>query len=127
MFLLFLFKGLARFSVRHINNQQGTQNIIEVKCALNALGGDLQSIIAKALEIDDARRIKCISAGKIIDPDKSLQIQDVKNNQQLMVIVSESDGKTLQNHDDAIYDRINKIKKDVESIVDSSRQLFQVK
>ncbi|KAI8118924.1 NEDD8 ultimate buster 1 [Lucilia cuprina] len=118
--------GLATFSVRRINNKQGTQSIIEVKCALKALGSELQTIVAKSLEIHDPSRIKCISAGKIIDPDRSLEIQNVKNNQQLMVIISEVDRGVEQNQKDAMYDRIRKIKMDVESIVDSSRQLFEM-
>ncbi|XP_065364111.1 NEDD8 ultimate buster 1-like [Calliphora vicina] len=118
--------GLATFSVRRINNQQGTQNIIEVKCALKALGSELQTIVAKSLDIIDPSRIKCISAGKIIDPERSLEIQNIKNNQQLMVIISEVDRGVEQNQEDAMYDRIRKIKMDVESIVDSSRQLFEM-
>lgn len=43
-----------------------------------------------------------------------------------MVIISEVDKATGQNQEDAMYDRIRKIKMDVESIVDSSRQLFEV-
>lgn len=113
-------------SVRRINNRQGTQNIVEVKCALKALGSELQSIVAESLDVVDPSRIKCISAGKIIDPDKTLEIQNVKNNQQIMVVISEVDNNAEQNHEDAMYDRIRKIKMDVESIVDSSRQLFEV-
>lgn len=61
-----------------------------------------------------------------MDPDKSLDVQGLKNNQQLMVIVSEVDKTSTQNQEDAMYDRIRKIKMDVEAIVDSSRQLFEV-
>lgn len=43
-----------------------------------------------------------------------------------MVIVSEVDKTSTQNQEDAMYDRIRKIKMDVEAIVDSSRQLFEV-
>ncbi|KAM7348693.1 NEDD8 ultimate buster 1 isoform 2-T2 [Cochliomyia hominivorax] len=118
--------GLATFSVRRINNQQGTQNIIEVKCALKSLGSELQAIIAKSLDIIDASRIKCISAGKILDSDRSLENQNLKNNQQLMVIISDVDKSNGQNHEDNMYDRIRKIKMDVEAIVDSSRQLFEM-
>lgn len=126
IFIYFLSVGIATFSIRRISNRQGTQNIIEIKCPLLALGSELHSKIAQALDIVDANRIKCISSGKIVDPDKSLDVQGLKNNQQLMVIVSEVDKTSTQNQEDAMYDRIRKIKMDVEAIVDSSRQLFEV-
>ena len=94
---------------------------------MNALGSELQTIVADSLDITDPSRIKCISSGKIIDPDRPLDIQNIKNNQQLMVIISELDTESAQNKEDAMYDRIRRIKMDVESIVDSSQQLFEVK
>ncbi|XP_011187901.2 NEDD8 ultimate buster 1 [Zeugodacus cucurbitae] len=117
--------GLATFSVRRINNEEGTQNMLEVKCELRALGKELQNRIAEKLKLNDPNRVKCISSGKIIDPDKTLDVQGVKNNQQLMVIVSELD-RDETNSKEAMYDRIRKIKMDVESIVDSERQLFEM-
>lgn len=50
----------------------------------------------------------------------------LKNNQQLMVIISELD-RDETNSKEAMYDRIRKIKMDVEAIVDSKRQLFEVR
>lgn len=123
---LSLLLGLATFSVRRINNQQGTQTIVEIKCPLSGLGSDLHAKIAQSLDIVDASRVKCISLGRIIDPDRTLEAQGLKNNQQLMVIISEVDKTAAQNHEDAMYDRIRKIKMDVEAIVDSSQQLFEV-
>lgn len=117
--------GLATFSVRRINNQEGTQNMLEVKCKLNALGKELQNCIAEKLQLNDPNRIKCISSGKIVDPDKTLNAQGIQNNQQLMVIISEID-RDESNSKEAMYDRIRKIKMDVEAIVDSNRQLFEM-
>lgn len=117
--------GLATFSVRRINNQEGTQNMLEVKCKLNALGKELQNCIAEKLQLNDPNRIKCISSGKIVDPDKALNAQGIQNNQQLMVIISEID-RDESNSKEAMYDRIRKIKMDVEAIVDSNRQLFEM-
>lgn len=124
--ILFHSTGLATFSVRRINNRQGTQNIVEVKCSLKALGSELHEKIAQALDVVDASRVKCISLGKIVNPDMTLDSQGLKNNQQLMVIVSEIDLASAQNQEEAMYDRILKIKMDVEAIVDSSQQLFEV-
>ncbi|XP_036318039.1 NEDD8 ultimate buster 1-like [Rhagoletis pomonella] len=117
--------GLATFSVRRINNQEGTQNMLEVKCPLNGLGTELQKRIAEKLQVSDPNRVKCISSGKIIDPEKALDLQGIKNNQQLMVIISDVD-RTESNSKEAMYDRIRKIKMDVEAIVDSERQLFEM-
>ncbi|XP_075156008.1 NEDD8 ultimate buster 1 [Haematobia irritans] len=118
--------GIATFSIRRINNHQGTQSIIEVKCPLSSLGSELNAKIAQLLHIVDANRVKCIASGRIVDADKTLDIQGLKNNQQLMVIISEVDKAAAQNEEEAMYDRIRKIKKDVEAIVDSSRQLFEM-
>ncbi|XP_004523948.1 NEDD8 ultimate buster 1 [Ceratitis capitata] len=117
--------GFATLTVRRISNEEGTKTIQNMKCELNILGKDLQKRIADELQISDPNCVKCISAGKIIDPEKTLEMQGVKNNQQLMVIISdfEHDGA---NSKDAMYDRIRKIKMDVESIVDSERQLFEM-
>uniref|UniRef100_A0A1I8NVK4 UBA domain-containing protein n=1 Tax=Stomoxys calcitrans TaxID=35570 RepID=A0A1I8NVK4_STOCA len=118
--------GMATFSVRRINNQQGTQNIVEVKCPLTSLGDELHTKIAQALDIIDSNRVKCIASGKIVDSRRTLDSQGLKNNQQLMVIISEVDKTAVQNQEEAMYDRIRKIKMDVEAIVDSSRQLFEM-
>ncbi|XP_067636364.1 NEDD8 ultimate buster 1 [Eurosta solidaginis] len=117
--------GLATFIVRRINNQEGTQNVLEVKCALNALGSELQKVIAEKLLLSDPNRVKCISSGKIIDQEKTLESQGIKNNQQLMVIISDVD-RSESKSTEAMYDRIRKIKMDVEAIVDSERQLFEM-
>ncbi|XP_053947894.1 NEDD8 ultimate buster 1-like [Anastrepha ludens] len=117
--------GLATFSVRRISNQGGTQNVLEVKCPLNALGKELQKNIAEKLQLTDSNCVKCISSGKIIDPERTLEAQGIKNNQQLMVIISEAD-RNESNSKEAMYDRIRNIKMDVEAIVDSEKQLFEM-
>ncbi|KAL9879593.1 NEDD8 ultimate buster 1-like [Glossina fuscipes] len=121
----FLATGIATFTVRRINNWQGTQSIVEVKCPLSFLGSELQKNVAKALNIENAARIKCISAGKIVNPEQTLIDQNIKNNQQLMVIISEVD-KQEHMQENVMHDRIQKIKKDVEAIVDSNKQLFEM-
>uniref|UniRef100_A0A1B0A0W3 UBA domain-containing protein n=1 Tax=Glossina pallidipes TaxID=7398 RepID=A0A1B0A0W3_GLOPL len=117
--------GIATFTVRRINNRQGTQSIVEVRCPLSSLGSELQKNVAKTFNIEDAARIKCISAGKIVNPEQTLIDQNIRNNQQLMVIISEVD-KQEQMQENVMHDRIQKIKKDVETIVDSNKQLFEM-
>uniref|UniRef100_A0A1A9ZNF3 UBA domain-containing protein n=1 Tax=Glossina pallidipes TaxID=7398 RepID=A0A1A9ZNF3_GLOPL len=117
--------GVATFNVRRVNNRRGTESIVEVKCPLTSLGGVLQKNIAKILDIDEPDRIKCISAGKILDPCQSLTDQGIKNNQQLMLIISEA-SKKEQMQGFVVHDRIQKIKQDVETIVDSNSHLFEL-
>lgn len=99
---------------------------MEVRCPLSSLGSELQKNVAKTFNIEDAARIKCISAGKIVNPEQTLMDQNIRNNQQLMVIISEVD-KQEHMQENVMHDRIQKIKKDVETIVDSNKQLFEVK
>ncbi|KAI9582644.1 NEDD8 ultimate buster 1-like [Glossina fuscipes] len=117
--------GVATFNVRRVNNRTGTESIVEVKCPLTSLGSVLQKNIAKILDIDEPDRIKCISAGKILDPCQSLTDQGIKNNQQLMLIISEA-GKEEQMQEFVMHARIQKIKEDVETIVDSNSHLFEM-
>uniref|UniRef100_A0A1A9X3U9 UBA domain-containing protein n=1 Tax=Glossina brevipalpis TaxID=37001 RepID=A0A1A9X3U9_9MUSC len=117
--------GIATFHVRRVNIRQGIQSIVEIKCALKSLGSELQKNIAEVLDIDEPERIKCISAGKIVNPSQSLLDQDMKNNQHLMLIISETDEKE-QMQECAMFDRIKKVKEDVEAITDSKNHLLEL-
>ncbi|XP_034490624.1 NEDD8 ultimate buster 1-like [Drosophila innubila] len=113
--------GLATFKVRRIDNRNGTTNILDIKCDLNELGSSLQAAIAAKLQLSDANHVKCISAGRIVSPNATLASQQLKNNQQLIVIIGQGD-----NHNGALHDRINKIKEDVEAVVASQNQLMEM-
>lgn len=113
--------GLATFKVRRIDNRNGTTNILDIKCDLNELGSTLQAAIATKLQLSDANHVKCISAGKIVNPNATLASQQLKNNQQLIVIIGQGD-----NHNGALHERINKIKEDVEAVVSSQNQLMEM-
>ncbi|XP_055914257.1 NEDD8 ultimate buster 1 [Eupeodes corollae] len=117
--------GLATFSVRRVNNTEGTENVFEVKCSLSDLGEELQRKIAEKIQVNDPARIKIISAGKIVNPKVILEVQGIKNNQQLMTIISGVEKGAL-NSQEAMYDRIRKIKEDVEAIVNSGNRLFEM-
>ncbi|XP_034486551.1 NEDD8 ultimate buster 1-like [Drosophila innubila] len=60
------------------------------------------------------RRTHCL-------PNATLASQQLKNNQQLIVIIGQGD-----NHNGALHDRINKIKEDVEAVVASQNQLMEM-
>lgn len=114
--------GLATFKVRRIDNRNGTINIVDIKCDLNELGSTLQQAIATKLQLSDANQVKCICAGRIISPNSTLAAQQLKNNQQLIVIV----GGQGDNQNGALHERIKKIKADVEKVVTSQKQLLEV-
>ncbi|KAH8416841.1 hypothetical protein KR222_007420 [Zaprionus bogoriensis] len=113
--------GLATFKVRRIDNRQGTTNILDIKCDLNELGATLQQAIAVKLQLSDPNQVKCISAGRIISPSVTLAAQQLKNNQQLIVIVGQGD-----NQNGALHERISKIKDDVERVASSQSQLMEM-
>lgn len=120
--------GIATFQVRCVSNKSGDRRLLEIKCSLTALGKELQELIANTLEVESRRVVKCISAGHLVDPEKTLLAQNLRNNQQIMVILGEgTDGTNLSIGESmAMYDRISKIRKDVETIVDSNQGLMEV-
>ncbi|XP_017125496.1 NEDD8 ultimate buster 1 isoform X1 [Drosophila elegans] len=113
--------GLATFKVRRIDNRSGTTNMLDIKCDLNALGSDLQAIIAEKLQLPDKNHVKCIAAGRMVAANATLAAQQLKNNQQLIVIVGDGD-----NHSEALYERINRIKADVLAVVSSQNRLVEM-
>ncbi|ALC48542.1 CG15445 [Drosophila busckii] len=114
--------GLATFKVRRIDNRKGTTSILDVKCDLNELGSKLQHQIATKLQLSNANQVKCISAGRILAPHITLAAQQLKNNQQLIVIVSGDDNQNGA----LLHERIAKIMADVEAVADSQNQLMEM-
>ncbi|KAH8409075.1 hypothetical protein KR009_006286 [Drosophila setifemur] len=113
--------GVATFKVRRIDNRGGTTTMLDIKCDLNSLGSDLQAAIAAKLELPDPNHVKCIAGGKMVDSNVTLSAQQLKNNQQLIVIIGQGD-----NRNGALYERINRIKADVEAVVSSQNQLMEM-
>ncbi|KAH8344627.1 hypothetical protein KR067_001670 [Drosophila pandora] len=113
--------GMATFKVRRIDNRGGTTTMLDIKCDLNSLGSDLQAAIAAKLQLPDANHVKCIAGGKMVASNVTLSAQQLKNNQQLIVIVGQAD-----NRNGALYERINRIKKDVEAVVSSQNQMMEM-
>ncbi|TDG39228.1 hypothetical protein AWZ03_014349 [Drosophila navojoa] len=113
--------GLATFKVRRVGNHNGTTSIVDIKCDLNELGSKLQQLIAAKLELGDPYDVKCIAAGHIISPNATLAAQQLKNNQQLIVIIGQRDDQN-----GALHERIGKIKADVEAVVASQSQLMEM-
>jgi len=65
--------------------------------------------------------VKCIAAGRVVSSNASLADQLLRNNQQLIVIVGDGD-----NSGEALYERINRIKADVQAVVSSQNRLIEV-
>ncbi|KAH8312406.1 hypothetical protein KR044_010595 [Drosophila immigrans] len=113
--------GLATFHVRCVDSHGRTARRFEVKCALGELGANLQRNIAEQLQLNEAGHVKCISAGRVLAPQATLESQGLKNNQQLLVIVGQNDGKG-----EALYERIRQIQRDVEMVVDSEHRFVEL-
>ncbi|XP_017145177.1 NEDD8 ultimate buster 1 [Drosophila miranda] len=115
--------GLATFNVRCVEGRGGTSQKMEIKCSMNGLGSDLQDTVAQRLKVSGGSNIKIISAGRIISGQQSLSSQGLKNNQQLMVVVGQRGNEAAGT---ALYDRIQKIRKDVLLIVESDRRFLEI-
>ncbi|EDV92835.1 NEDD8 ultimate buster 1 [Drosophila grimshawi] len=115
--------GLATFQVRCVDSQGGTCHTLQLKCDLNEIGAHLQRQIAEQLQLSEAEaaHVKCISAGRLLTPQATLQSQGVRNNQQLLVIVGQSDATG-----EALYERIRHIQLDVEMVVDAQHRLVEL-
>ncbi|XP_022208665.1 NEDD8 ultimate buster 1 [Drosophila obscura] len=113
--------GMATFKVRRIDNRSGTTTMLEIKCDLNSLGSELQAAIAAKLQLGNPQHVKCIASGKIVAPNVTLGAQNLKNNQAVIVIIGQGDN---QNGD--LYERLNKIKADVEAVVSSQNRLMEM-
>ncbi|KAH8382832.1 hypothetical protein KR009_005504 [Drosophila setifemur] len=112
--------GLATFNVRCVDGKGGTAQMVDIKCPLEGLGSDLQKAVAKRLNLSDPTHVKCISGGRIIDGQKSLSVQGLKNNQQLMVVV----GRQEQGQN--LHERIQGIRADVELIVNADNRFMEM-
>ncbi|KAH8363681.1 hypothetical protein KR084_013010 [Drosophila pseudotakahashii] len=112
--------GLATFNVRCVDSKGGTSQMLEIKCSLGGLGSELQSEVAKKLNLSDPSHVKCISGGRLIHGHTTLASQGLKTNQQLMVIVGgENEGQQL-------HERIQRIRADVEIIADSDHRFMEM-
>ncbi|TDG47533.1 hypothetical protein AWZ03_005972 [Drosophila navojoa] len=113
--------GLATFHVRCVDSHGGTVRLLQVKCKLAEPGAMLQAKVAHELQLSEADHVKCISAGRMVAPQATLQDQGLKNNQQLLVIVGQPDAQG-----EALYERIRQIKRDVELVIDSDHHFVDL-
>lgn len=114
--------GLATFHVRCVNCGGGTADRLEILCQLSELGAGLQQHVADQLHLKGPNQVKCISAGRVVAPQRTLAEQGLKNNQQLLVIVGQVD----QWGELTLYERIRQIQRDVETVVDAEHRFIEI-
>ncbi|KAH8420935.1 hypothetical protein KR222_010479, partial [Zaprionus bogoriensis] len=114
--------GLATFHVRCVDSHGGVAHSrLEVNCALSDLGASLQRRVAEQLQLGETNHVKCIAGGRVVAPQETLESQGLKNNQQLLVIVGQDDGRG-----EALYERIRQIQRDVELVVDADHRFVEI-
>jgi methionine synthase II (cobalamin-independent) len=64
-------------------------------------------------------RIKLISSGKVVEQHKTLDSQNIRNNQQLMALVLSVSEQEVEKEDE-MYDKIRKIREDAETLINSN-------
>lgn len=89
-----------------------------MKIKLTETAKSLQENIAAMLELP-ALKIKIIANGKVLDLEKDLLEQGVKNNKQIMAVITEGES----NSEDQ-YANINKIRKEAELLLNNKDSGF---
>lgn len=89
----------------------GGTKLLTIKIKLTDSVENLITLIA--IEIKTQNSIKLISSGRVLDPQKSLAEQNIKNFQQILALES----KDEKNSDNQTYNRITKIRKDAETLM----------
>jgi hypothetical protein len=109
-----LFIGLATLKVKFPSKRGARLFDIKVKLTENA--ADLRALISSELDIGDIHRLKLISGGRVLDAERNLRDQNVKNFQQILVLEINIDREQASSESEP-YDRIQKIRKDAEVLL----------
>lgn len=99
-----------------IPGKNGTQ-LLSFKIKLTENAEALAAMIAARLELDTGK-VKIIANGKVLHLDKTLEEQGVKNNKQIMALVTES------GVDEDPYARIRKIRSEAEVLLKNKESGF---
>lgn len=110
--------GVATLKVRVPCKANGTK-LLSFKIKLTDDAKTLQEMIAAKLEIPP-EKIKAIANGKVLDLNKPLTEQGVKNNKQIMALVTESDAES----DEDPYARVKKIRKEADLLLQNRDSNF---
>lgn len=112
------FVGIATLKVRVPSKANGTKMLC-LKVKLTDSAKNLQEMIAAKLLIHPDS-IKVIANGRVLDLEKSLLEQGVKNNKQIMAVVTEGEGGTQEDP----YQRIRKIRSEAEILLKNKNSGF---
>nr|XP_040236532.2 NEDD8 ultimate buster 1-like [Anopheles coluzzii] len=109
--------GLATVRVR-APTQTGSNREFDLKVQVTETGSQLCELIGQRLSLD-ARKIKLVCSGKIINGVRTLQEQKVSNGATVMALMmacSEEEAK----RECSTYDRVHKIRSDAEMLINEN-------
>jgi Ubiquitin-like domain len=112
------FSGIATLKVRVPCKLNGTK-LLSFKIKLTESAQTLQSMIAAKLDIQPGS-LKIIANGKVLHLDRTLESQGVKNNKQIMALVTEGE---IENVEDP-YARIRKIRSEADVLLKNKDSNF---
>lgn len=116
---MFTFLGVATLKIRVPCKTNGTK-LLCIKVKLTENGKALRDLIGSRLEIDQ-NKIKVIANAKVVELDKSLADQGVKNNKQIMALVSDD---VVDSSSEDPYAKIRKIRSEAEILLRSKNSGF---
>lgn len=110
---------MATLKIRIPSKTNGTK-LLNLKIKLTEHAKNLQELIAVKLG-NTGNKVRIIANGKVLDPDKPLDEQGVKNNKQIMALVSDDEaGATVEDP----YARIRKIRSEAEILLKNKNSGF---
>lgn len=111
--------GVATLKIRVPSKTNGTK-LLNLKIKLTEHAKNLQELIAIKLGTTE-NKVRIIANGKVLDQDKPLDEQGVKNNKQIMALVSDDEaGATVEDP----YARIRKIRSEAEILLKNKNSGF---
>lgn len=108
--------GLATLKIRVPCKKasSGGTKLLSIKIKLDESAQHLMTLISSELKLDNSNSIKLISSGRVLDSQKTLNDQNVKNFQQILAVeTSDEDSRS----EDKNYSRITKIRRDAEVLL----------
>ena len=97
----------------------GGTKLLSLKVKLADMAESLITLVSLELNIPSSR-IKLISGGRVLIPNRTLTEQNVKNFQQIMALEMRIDQDEAKAENEA-YDRVLKIRKDAEVLIKNSK------
>ncbi|KAG5682950.1 hypothetical protein PVAND_012267 [Polypedilum vanderplanki] len=116
-------EGLATLKIKFPSKKVlGGQKLFDVKVKLTDNAENLRALISNELSLNETR-LKLISGGKVLNDGISLQEQNVKNFQQILVLEIEINEEQAALESQP-YDRIQKIRKDAEILLKNKNSSY---